>query len=252
MKAPLFELCAETLQAAHAGERGGAGRIELCARLEISGITPSQSLTAVVVQALSIPVHVLIRPRGGDFAYSASEFTLMRQQVQWVRASGAAGVVLGILLPDGHVDVSRSRELVELARPLKVTFNRAFDEASDLDKALEAVIATGSDCLLTSGGAADVHTGAARIAQLLRQAGDRIEIMAGGGLKLASLAELLERTGVRGLHGSLTRRPQECDRQRTNGHPAAGNADILEADVRAAVNLLHRYFAVNGIRAGAR
>jgi copper homeostasis protein len=245
MNTVLFELCVESLQAAHAAERGGADRVELCARLEISGVTPSQTLIAAVVQALSIPVHILIRPRGGDFAYTASEFAQMRQQVQWVKASGAAGVVLGVLLAGGRIDVSRSRELVELARPLKVTFNRAFDEAHDLSNALEEIIATGSDCLLTSGGAADVHTGAAQIAQLLRQAGDRVEIMAGGGLKLASIAELLERTGVRCLHGSLTRKASDCGHQSTNGHSAGGNAETLEADVRAAVELLHRHFAVN-------
>jgi len=252
MSTVLFELCGETLLSAQAAERGGAGRVELCARLDISGVTPSQTLTAAVVQALSIPVHVLIRPRGGDFDYTAGEFAQMRRQIQWVKESGAAGVVLGILLADGRVDIGRSRELVELARPLKVTFNRAFDEAPDLGNALEAVIATGADCLLTSGGATNVHTGAAQIAQLLRRAGDRIGIMAGGGLKLASLAELLERTGVHCVHGSLTRRSPECGQPTTNDHSSASKADSLEADVRAAVTLLQRHFAGDKITASAR
>jgi copper homeostasis protein len=249
MKTPLFELCVETLRAARAAERGGAGRIELCASLDISGITPGEHLTAAVVQALSIPVHVLVRPRGGDFAYSAAEFAQMRQQVQWVKESGAAGVVLGVLLADSRVDLERSRELVELARPMKVTFHRAFDEAPDLGEALEAVIATGSDCLLTSGGAPEVLAGAAQIAQLLRQAGDRIEIMAGGGLKLASMAEVLERTDVHCLHGSLTRRRPECGQEMANGHSAAGKADLLEADVRAAVQLLRNHFSADKVYA---
>jgi len=247
MKTLLFELCVETLEAARTAERAGAGRIELCARLDIGGLTPSRSLTAVVVRELSIPVHVLIRPRGGDFAYSADEFAQMRQQVQWVKDTGAAGVVLGVLLANGRVDVERSRELVELARPMKVTFHRAFDETPKLGEALEAVIETGSDCLLTSGGAVDVLTGAVQIGQLLRQAGDRIEIMAGGGLKLASMAEVLERTGVRCLHGSLTRRAPESGSQRTDEHSAAGKSDMLEADVRAAVKLLHDHFAADEI-----
>ncbi len=243
MKTFLFELCVESLKAALAAERGGADRIELCARLDLSGITPGQPLTTAALQALSIPVHVLIRPRGGNFLYSDQEFDLMRQQLLWVKRAGASGVALGVLLADGRVDVDRSRELVELAHPLKVTFHRAFDETPDLGAALEAVIRTGADCLLTSGGAPNVLSGAGQIAQLVRQAGDRIQIMAGGGLRLASMVEVLERTGLSCLHGSLTRRAEECGREIVNGHTAAGKADILEADVRAAVRLLHGHFA---------
>jgi copper homeostasis protein len=253
MKTFLFELCVESLKAALAAERGGADRIELCARLDLSGITPGERLITATLQALSIPVHVLIRPRGGNFVYSAEEFDQMRQQVQWVKEAGAAGVAMGVLLPDSRVDVDRSRELVELARPMKVTFHRAFDETPDLGVALEAVIKTRADCLLTSGGAPNVLTGATQIAQLVRQAGDRIQIMAGGGLKLASMAEVLQRTGVRCMHGSLTRRAEECGRESVNGHTAVGKADILEADVRAAVKLLRspiaaREIAAQGVR----
>jgi copper homeostasis protein len=233
-----FELCVETLKSARAAERGGADRIELCSVLDIGGVTPGERLTADIVQALSIPVHVLIRPRGGNFACSAGEFDRMCQQVQWVKEAGVAGVALGVLLADGRVDIDRSRQLVELARPMKATFHRAFDETADLGEALEAVIETGADCLLTSGGAADVLAGAEQIAQLVRQAGDRIQIMAGGGLRLANLAEVLKRTGVRWLHGSLTRRGAVSGREIVNGDAEAGEAAILEADVRAAIKLL--------------
>jgi len=249
MKTFLFELCVESLDAALAAERGGADRIELCARLDLSGITPGDQLIAATLQALSIPVHVLIRPRGGNFVYSAEEFDEMRQQLQWVKEAGAAAVALGVLMPDGRIDVARSRELVEQARPMKVTFHRAFDETPDLDVALEEVIKMGADCLLTSGGAPDVLAGAAPIAKLVRQAGDRIQIMAGGGLKLVSLAEVLERTGVRCVHGSLTRRAAECGPESANGHKAVGKADILEADVRAAVKLLRDTYATRKIAA---
>jgi copper homeostasis protein len=247
MKTFLFELCVESLDAALAAERGGADRIELCARLDLSGITPGEQLIQATLQTLSIPVHVLIRPRGGNFVYSAEEFDQMRQQLQWVKEAGAAAVALGVLMPDGRIDVARSRELVEQARPMTVTFHRAFDETPDMGVALEAIIKIGADCLLTSGGAPNVLAGAKQIAQLVRQAGDRIQIMAGGGLKLASLAEVLERTGVRCVHGSLTRRAEECDRESANGHKAVGKADILEADVRTAVKLLGGTFAARGI-----
>jgi copper homeostasis protein len=189
---------------------------------------------SATIQALRIPVHVLICPRGGDFVYSATEFEQMKRQIAQVKEAGAAGAVLGVLLADGRVDVVRSRELVELARPMKVTFHRAFDETRDRAEALEAVIDTGADCLLTSGGAPDVLTGAEELGKLVRQAGERIQIMAGGGLRLGNLAEVLERSGVPCMHGSLSQ--QGADRENVQGTDAA----ILEADVRTAVGLLRR------------
>lgn len=247
MKPFLFELCVESLKAAQSAERGGADRIELCVRLDLGGITPSEELTAASIRALSIPVHLLIRPRGGDFVYTAREFDQMRRQVERGKEAGAAAVVLGVLLADGRVDIGRSRELVELARPMKVTFHRAFDETPDQSEALEAVIGTDADCLLTSGGAADVLTGAGQIAQLVRQARERIQIMAGGGLRLATMVELLERTGLRALHGSLTRRAGESGLDSVNKDTTTGEAEILESDVRTAVRLMHGHFAAQRI-----
>jgi copper homeostasis protein len=238
MKTFLVELCVETLKAAQAAEQGGADRIEMCHRLDLGGVTPDERLTEATIQALSIPVHVLIRPRGGDFVYSSGEFDQMRKQVQWARQAGAAGVALGVLLADGRVDLIRSRELVELARPMKVTFHRAFDRTPELGEALEAVISTGADCLLTSGGAPNVLAGVEQLRKLVTQAGNRIQIMAGGGLRLASMVEVLRRTGLRCLHGSLTRRDGECAPESAIEDPADRKAKILEADVRAAVLLL--------------
>jgi copper homeostasis protein len=251
MKTFLFELCVETLNAALAAEQGGADRIELCARLDLSGITPDERLITATLHALSIPVHVLVRPRGGNFVYSAEEFKQMRLQLQHVKEAGAAGVAMGILLPDGRIDVERSRELVELARPMKVTFHRAVDETPDLGAALEAVIKTSADCLLTSGGAPNVLTGITQLAQLVKQAENRIQIMAGGGLDLATIGEVLERTGVRCLHGSLTRKAVNCGPESFNEHTAVGNADILEANVRKAVQLMQGHFAKRQIETPA-
>jgi copper homeostasis protein len=239
MKKILFELCVETTMAAQAAQLGGADRVELCSALNIGGVTPGESLIAATIQALTIPVHVLIRPRGGDFDYSAGEFGQLKDQIRWAKRAGAAGVALGVLLTNGQVDVPRSRALVELARPMSVTFHRAFDETPDLKEALEAVIETGADCLLTSGGESDVLTGAQQIARLVAQAGERIEIMAGGGLKLASLLEVVARTGVRRIHGSLTRRAADRVPGIGIGPVLSGSASILEADVRTAVALLH-------------
>jgi copper homeostasis protein len=240
---PIFELCATSQAAAIAAERGGADRIELCSNLPVGGVTPDPLLLQSVLAAVSIPVHVLIRPREGDFVYSAAEFAQMRQQVEAAKAAGASGVAIGILLPDGRVDVGRTRELADLARPMSVTFHRAFDEAANLDEALEAVIATGADHLLTSGGAENVMAGADAIAVIRRQAGTRLGIMAGAGLRLENLSEIVLRTGVSCLHGSLT--PQPSD----NGK--APHANQLELNVREAVRLLRETCSDRPVTAAA-
>ncbi|MDR3727637.1 MAG: copper homeostasis protein CutC [Terracidiphilus sp.] len=231
----LFELCAENLESAKAAEFGGASRIELCAELAIGGVTPSIELTTAVLRALSIPVHVLIRPRGGNFVYSAEEFAVMQRQVAQAKQAGAAGVVLGMLRPDCRVEVERSRALVELAHPMTVTFHRAFDATPDLSEALEAVIETGADCLLTSGGEPDVLAGAEAIRRLRTQAGERLSVMAGGGLRLANLVEVVQRTGVSLLHGSLT-----GERENEVG---AKKPIVSVADVREAVRLFSQEVA---------
>jgi copper homeostasis protein len=235
-KSFLFELCAESLHAALAAQAGGADRMELCEDLAISGVTPSAPLMQAVLEAVSIPVHVLIRPRGGDFVYSTAELAQMRNEIVYAKAAGSAGVAIGILLPDGRVDVDRTRELVELARPMHVTFHRAFDEIGHAeytqDEALEDVIRTGADTLLTSGGAANVLEGAEQIRHLQRKAGRRLQIMAGGGLKLGNLPEVVRRSGVTCLHGSLSRPTKTAD---------SGQAlSVLEGDIREAIRLLQQ------------
>ncbi|MGB6831177.1 MAG: copper homeostasis protein CutC [Terracidiphilus sp.] len=225
-----FELCAESVAAAFAAESGGADRIELCSRLSEGGTTPAAELMAASARAISIPIYVLIRPRAGDFVFTAHEFDLMRKQIDEAKAAGASGVALGVLLPDRLVDLKRTRALVEYAHPLETTFHRAFDETPDLADALEHVIETGASGLLTSGGAAKVLQGADRIGRLQQQAGGRIQIIAGGGLRLASLVEVVRRSGAYSLHGSLT------NSNGSNGHSV--DAMQLEANIREAVRLL--------------
>lgn len=226
-----FEVCAESLEAACAADSGGAGRIELCSQLTLGGTTPSRELMAACVRAVSIPIYALIRPRAGDFVFSNQEFELMRRQIDDAKSSGASGVALGVLQADGRVDVKRTAALVEYAQPMGATFHRAFDETPDLSDALEQVIETGATSLLTSGGAPQVLLGAERIARLMQQADGRIQIIAGGGLRLATLPEVVQRSGTFSLHGSLTN---------SNGSKSARvDAVRLEADIREAVRLLH-------------
>lgn len=240
MKPLCFELCAETLEAARAGEAGGASRIELCADSWMGGVTPSTSLLEAAIKALAIPVRVLIRPRGGNFVYSAEEFDLMRRQIADAKRAGAAGVVAGVLQTDGRVDIVRSRDLAELARPMGMTFHRAFDETRDLDEALQDVMATGAECLLTSGGEADVLAGADAIARLRKMADERLDVMAGGGLRLTNLMEVVRRTGVTSLHGSLPRKATAASCAQGGGSKDIYNWKTLETDVREAVKLFHQ------------
>lgn len=235
MKDLLFELCVENLQSARAAEAGGADQIELCADLKIGGVTPSFGLMRRTIDGIAIPVHVLIRPRGGNFIYSAEEFVEVRRQVEQAKHAGAAGVVLGVQREDGCVDVERSRALVELAHPMNVTFHRAFDTAKDLSEALEAVIQTGANCLLTSGGKRNVLEGADTIRRLREQADGRLDVMAGGGLTLANLVQVVRRSGVSRLHGSLS-----GSRQNGCGERECATEDVamLEGDVREAIRLL--------------
>lgn len=238
----LFEMCTENLEAAEVAEAAGAGRIELCIDLAVGGITPGADLIETTVRALQIPVHVLIRPRGGDFCYSSEDFARMRSEVETAKAAGAHGLALGILREDGRIDTMRTRELVELASPMKVTFHRAFDDTPNLAQALEDVIGCGADCLLTSGGAPNVLAGAEAIARLREQAGSRLEIMAGGGLRLETLVEVVRRTGVTHLHGSMLRRHAHAEDSGPNGmrsrtHHARVPRAELEADVREAIRL---------------
>jgi copper homeostasis protein len=237
MKALRFEVCVESLEAAQAADAGGADQVELCAALAGGGVTPSAELMRSTVRAVSIPVSVLIRPRHGSFHFTPAEFDLMRRQIDEAGQAGAAAVAVGALLAHGRVDVPRTRELVQRAAPMKATFHRAFDSTPDLFEALEDVVDTGADCLLTSGGQADVLTGVDSIAQVRERAGDRLVVMAGGGLRLDNLVQIVRNTGVSMLHSSLTR----------NGGSAAqsngAHLHLLEADVREAIRLFHQEFS---------
>lgn len=194
-----IEVCAYSLESCINAQAGGAGRIELCGGLGEGGTTPSAGLIEVVRQHIDIDIFVMIRPRGGDFVYDFFEEEIMRKDIDLAKKLGANGVVLGVLSPDGQVDIARTKALVDHAAPMKVTFHRAFDLTPDPIKALKAVIATGAERILTSGQKAAAPQAIELLTQLAREAGSDIEIMAGGGVNHTNAAEL-KATGVHALH----------------------------------------------------
>jgi copper homeostasis protein len=199
----VLEIAVESLEAARAAERGGAHRIELCAHLDIGGITPAIELQREARAVLRIPVQVLIRPRAGDFFYTKNELESMKLQIEAAKQIGAGGVVLGVLKADKSVDIETTRELVRHADPLPVTFHRAFDETPDLLQALEDACGTGAKRILTSGGAKDAITGIPTLRRLLAATDDRIIVMPGGGIRSENVSELLSATGAREIHSGL-------------------------------------------------
>ena len=201
---PLVEAAVDTIESALSAERAGAGRIELCASLSDAGITPSGGLIATAVERCSIPVFVLIRPRGGSFGYSDGEMAIMLRDIALVKSLGAHGVVAGVLQPDAMIDVKKVRMLVSAAKPLPVTFHRAFDYASNRAESLEELIDAGVARVLTSGGASTALEGASGIAALVRQARARITIVAAGGIRENNVREVVVLTGVTEVHARIS------------------------------------------------
>jgi len=199
----LLEIGVESLEATLAAERGGADRIELCGNLSAGGVTPSAALMHAVRAHLAIPVFAMIRPRAGDFVYSDAEFSEMRRSIVNAQESGMDGVVLGVLSKDHRVNIERTRELVEFASPLPVTYHRAFDETADLRQALEDVMQSGAKRILTSGGAKSALEGAAVLAELIVAAGERIVIVPGAGISAANIEQVAQQTGAREFHSGL-------------------------------------------------
>jgi copper homeostasis protein len=220
-----MEVCANSLASAIEAEKGGAIRVELCDNLLEGGTTPSYAQIKLAKEHLKIDVYPIIRPRGGDFLYSDLEFALMREDILMCKELGCDGVVIGILKADGTVDMERCAELITLARPMKVTFHRAFDMSADLFKALEDIISLGADRILTSGGYASALAGAKIIKQLTDQAGDRIIIMAGAGVAIDNIAELIRETGVKEFHGSARKVFSSKMNSRNDRISMGGDAD---------------------------
>lgn len=197
-----LEICCYSVESALIAERAGAHRVELCDNYMEGGTTPSYATIKHAVQLLDIPVNVIIRPRGGDFLYSDIEYEIIKNDVLIARELNANGVVVGFLNEDGSIDEQKIKEIIELAKPMEVTFHRAFDMCKDPVIALQQLMEAGVKRILTSGQEDKAIFGAELLAKLVTQAGDEIIVMPGSGVNETNISELMEKTGAVEYHSS--------------------------------------------------
>lgn len=197
-----IEVCIDSVSSAINAKEGGADRVELCDNLFEGGTTPSAGMIEMVRKSISIGLQVMLRPRGGDFLYSKEEYEVIKSDLKIAKQLGADGVVIGFLTSDGQIDKVRTQEILEMARPMNVTFHRAFDMTQDPFQALDDLMALGVDRVLTSGQERSAIEGMDLIAELVQRAGGNIIILAGGGVRPHNMQKLVQHTGVTECHVS--------------------------------------------------
>src|SRR3954470_4917005 len=231
----VVEACVDAIDAALEAERGGGSRIELCGELMQGGVTPSAGLIAAVWDKIDIPLFVLVRPRTGDFLYTDDELDVMRRDIEQAKSLGVEGIAFGALTAEGGVDEALMRSLIALARPMSVTFHRAFDLVRDQDAAVESLVALGVDRVLTSGGAPTAMEGAGSIARLVQRAGDRMIVTAGGSITAANVADVIAVSKVKEVHVRGAARVESAMTQRRDAVrlTKAGASDYDRSVTRA-------------------
>lgn len=234
MSGLVFEVCVEGVAGAVAAQKAGAHRLELCSALAEGGVTPSLGLFKRVKAGSRLPVHVLVRPRAGDFIYAGSELETMLEDAAIFKEAGADGLVFGALTKTGSLALPEMTRLLEAADPLPVTFHRAFDVCREPHKVLEQLVALGATRLLTSGQAGDASSGAKLLRSLVEQAGDRLTVMAGGGVRASNAARILRETGVSELHFSAQKPVQPSLSPFNFGSPALTDEAAALAIIRSA------------------
>ncbi len=245
-----LEICAGCIDSVIAAYEGGADRVELCDNLIEGGTTPSFGMIKKACEVKELEVYVIIRPRGGDFLYTEQEFDIIKDDIKICHELGVKGVVIGLLTEDGEVDVARTRELVELARPMSVTFHRAFDMTKDPYKSLEHVIETGCDRILTSGHYQTAFEGREDLKLLVKKANDRISIMPGSGVNQSNLIDIARFTGAKEFHMSARVMQHGKMLFHKEGVSMGGYPDMSEFNrkvsntviIRNCVNMLQDYF----------
>ena len=223
-----FEICANSVESCVEAQRGGADRVELCAGIPEGGTTPSYGDVVVARRLLTTTkLHVIIRPRGGDFLYSDLEKEIMLEDVRMARRLGVDGVVFGVLTAEGDVDMDFMRQLMAESEGMSVTFHRAFDVCRDPFLALEQIIELGCNRILTSGQMPKAEEGVELLKQLVEKAGDRIIIMPGCGVNASNIAHIAEATGAREFHFSA-RSKRESDMIFRRSRVSMGGAVVID------------------------
>lgn len=195
------EACIENFTQALAAQQAGADRVELCENLAVGGTTPSYGTIKACMEKLEIPPFVMIRPRGGDFTYSAEELEIMQEDIDRCKELGVPAVVFGLLTADGEIDVANTRMLVERARPMQVTFHKAFDELANPLAGIDTLVELGVDRLLTSGTKATAKEGTEILNQLIERANGKLTIVAAGKVTSDNLADLSQAIQTTEFHG---------------------------------------------------
>ena len=239
----ILEICAGSVASAIAARDGGAQRIELCAALEVGGVTPSAGLIAEARKVEGLVLNVIIRPRGGDFLYDSHEIACMEEDIRTCRRIGVDGVVIGALTAEGDIDTATCKRLINAADGMSITFHRAFDMCRNPQKALEELIALGCHRVLTSGQAPTAEAGTALLGELVEQADGRIIIMPGCGVNSNNAARILQATGTNEIHASA-RKSVGSGMIYRNSSVSMGNSDSDEYarketdvnEVRAIIN----------------
>lgn len=245
MKDYILETCIDSVESALNAERGGANRLEMCANLVIGGTTPSPCLFKEVRRRCKIRIHVLLRPRFGDFCYTDNEFHILKEEVKIFREMGADGVVVGVLRPDGTLNMEQMRQLVEEAGNMSVTLHRAFDVCRDPFEALEQAKSLGIRTILTSGQADSCLAGKELLAELVKRAAGEIDIMAGSGVDADVIRKLYPQVKTRAYHmsGKVTLDSAMAYRKEgvSMGLPSLSEFEIwqtAEEKIRAAAEVL--------------
>lgn len=210
------EIAVDSINDALLAAEAGATRLELCSSLSEGGLTPSAGLIAATLRRVDLPVFVIVRPRSGDFLYSASEIDVMLRDVETARAAGAHGIVSGALNANGTVDEDGVRALLDAANPLPFTFHRAIDFARDVDESVDRLAALGVHRVLTSGGAVSASEGTAAITRMVERLGKHLVVIAGGGVRASNVDQMLRLTGVSEVHLGPRRTCESAMRHRTS------------------------------------
>lgn len=199
----ILEVCCGNLESIRSAIDGGADRVEVCCALGEGGLTPSLGYM-VKAMAMGIPVRILIRPRRGDFCYTAEELAAMSYDISFADANGVDGIVIGALTPEGDIDTRAMEQLISNVQGSKIIFHRAFDLCRNPEEALETLIDLGCHGVLTSGQRSDAMAGAENLRRIVDQAAGRIEIIAGCGVNVGNVEEIIRVSGVREVHSSCS------------------------------------------------